>query len=285
MRVANLFVYPFKSARGITLDRARIDAFGMEGDRFAMLTDPDGHFITQRDMPALARISVEPVDGGGLRLAMDGKGEIVAARPTGEDRLGVDVWKSELSAALADEAVHATLSDWLERPVRLVFFDDRSKRIASEEWAGEGTPVRFADGYQILVTTTGSLKALNDDMAAHGEAGVGMDRFRPNIVIDSDEPWAEDRWAAIEIGGLRLDLVKPCARCIMTTQDQHTGSREIASPMPAMGRIRMSADRRVPGPLFGWNAVPRSEGNINLGDAVTVIDEREEGWSIKRRAS
>ena len=284
MRGANLFIYPFKSARGSTLDSARVDAFGMQGDRFAMLTDPDGHFITQRDMPALARISVEPAENGGLRLAMDGKGEIVAARPTGEDRLGVDVWKSELSAALADTAVHETLSDWLERPVRMVFFDSHSTRIASEEWAGEGTPVRFADGYQILVTTTGSLKALNDDMAAHGEAGVGMDRFRPNIVIDSDEPWAEDRWAAIEIGGIRLDLVKPCARCIMTTQDQRTGSREIASPMPAMGRIRMSADRRVPGPLFGWNAVPRSEGHISLGDAVTVIDERQEGWAIKRRA-
>jgi uncharacterized protein YcbX len=110
-----------------------------------------------------------------------------------------------------------------------------------------------------------------------------MDRFRPNIVIDHDAPFGDDHWEAIEIAGVRFDLVKPCARCIMTTQDQMTGSRDVPSPMTAMGRIRMSADRRVPGPLFGWNAVPRSTGSISLGDAVTVLNQREP-WPIKQRA-
>ncbi len=141
----------------------------------------------------------------------------------------------------------------------------------------------FADGFQILVTTTGSLSALNEDLATHGSSPVGMDRFRPNIVIDCPEPWQEDRWAAIEINGIRLDLVKPCARCIMTTQDQLTGSRDVANPMPSMGRLRMSADRRVPGPLFGWNTVPRGEGMIGVGNFVKIIEERSEGWAFKRR--
>jgi uncharacterized protein YcbX len=148
---------------------------------------------------------------------------------------------------------------------------------------GNETPVTFADGFQILVTTTGSLAALNANLAAHGETPVGMDRFRPNIVIDCEAPWQEDQWSAIDIGGIRLDFVKPCARCIMTTQDQLTGSRDVANPMPAMGRLRMSADKRVPGPLFGWNAVPRKEGRIEIGHTVTVIEDRPEGWAFKRR--
>jgi len=57
----------------------------------------------------------------------------------------------------------------------------------------------------------------------------------------------------------------------------------VPNPMPAMGRIRMSADRRVPGPLFGWNAVPRGEGSVKIGDMVTVLEERPEGWALKRR--
>ena len=69
----------------------------------------------------------------------------------------------------------------------------------------------------------------------------------------------------------------------MTTQDQQTGSRDVPNPMPAMGRIRMSADRRVPGPLFGWNTVPRGEGTVKIGDTVTVLEERPEGWALKRR--
>ncbi|PDT11508.1 MOSC domain-containing protein [Rhizobium sp. M1] len=283
MRVSDLFIYPLKSARAIALPAADIDAYGLPGDRRAMITDPQGHFITQRELPDLARIEIRP-EAGAFRLLMQGKPEISVPPPRPDIRMDVSVWKSTVSAAVADAESNRQLSEWLRREVRLVFFDGQAQRTANAEWAGEGTPVSFTDGYQILVTTTGSLQALNADLAAHGEGSVGMERFRPNIVIDTDEAWPEDRWAAIEIAGIRFDLVKPCSRCIMTTQDQLTGSREVANPMPAMGRIRMSADRRVPGPLFGWNVTPRGSGRITIGDAVKIIAERPEGLALKVRA-
>jgi uncharacterized protein YcbX len=284
MRVSDLFIYPLKSARGIALPAADIDGYGLPGDRRAMITDVQGHFITQRELPDLARIEVRP-EASAFRLLMQGKTDISVAAPQPENRMDVIVWKSAVSAAVADPESNRQLSEWLGREVRLVFFDGQARRTANAEWAGEGTPVTFIDGYQILVTTTGSLKALNADLAAHGEGSVGMERFRPNIVIDTDEAWPEDRWAAIEIAGIRFDLVKPCSRCIMTTQDQLTGSREGPNPMPAMGRIRMSADRRVPGPLFGWNVTPRGNGKVTIGDTVNIVEERPEGWALKRRAA
>ncbi|MGO7588350.1 MOSC domain-containing protein [Rhizobium leguminosarum] len=284
MRVSDLFIYPLKSARGIALPAADIDAYGLPGDRRAMITDARGHFITQRELPDLARIEVRP-EASAFRLLMQGKTDISVPPPAPENRMDVTVWKSAVSAAVADPESNRQLSEWLGREVRLVFFDGQARRTANAEWAGEATPVTFTDGYQILVTTTGSLKALNADLAAHGEGSVGMERFRPNIVVDTDEAWPEDRWAAIEIAGIRFDLVKPCSRCIMTTQDQLTGSREGPNPMPAMGRIRMSADRRVPGPLFGWNVTPRGSGRITIGDSVRIVEERPEGWALKRRAA
>jgi uncharacterized protein len=282
MQISDLFIYPLKSARGIAIPSSDIDAFGLPGDRRAMIVDPDGHFITQRELQGLARIDVRP-EPAAFRLLMEGKPEIAVPPPQANRRMDVVVWKSLVSAAVADEDSNRRLSEWLGRDVKLVFFDGEAKRIANPEWAGGDTPVTFADGYQILVTTTGSLKALNADLEAHAEGSVGMERFRPNIVIDTDEAWPEDRWAAIEINGIRFDLVKPCARCIMTTQDQATGSRDVPNPMPAMGRIRMSADRRVPGPLFGWNVTPRQTGKIAIGDTVKVIEERADGWSFKVR--
>ncbi len=282
MKVTELAIYPLKSARAIPLQTARIEARGLAGDRRMMIMDPSGHFITQRELPALAGLTALP-SATHLKLSLDDGREMMVAPPHPERRMNVAIWKSIVSAAVADDSVNARLSEWFGREMKLVFFDGEASRSASTEWAGPDSPVGFSDGYQILVTTAGSLKAINDDMAAHGEGSVGMERFRPNIVVDCDEAWAEDGWAAIEIGGIRFDLVKPCARCIMTTQDQITGSREVASPMPAMGRIRMSGDRRVPGPLFGWNVVPRGEGSIAVGDAVTVIERRAEGWTIKRR--
>jgi uncharacterized protein YcbX len=282
MRISQLNVYPLKSGRGIPLTEARIGPAGIPGDRQMMIVDPQGHFITQREMPNLARLVVQP-DDAFVRFAMDGYQEMVVARPPAHRRFSVTIWKTVVDAAVADDAANATLSAWLGREVRLVFFDGEARRIASEDWAGPDSPVAFADGYQLLVTTTGSLRALNADMERHSEGTVGMDRFRPNIVLDHDEPFAEDGWDGIEMGGLRLDFVKPCARCIMTTQDQLTGSREGPSPMAAMGRIRMSADRRVPGPLFGWNAVPRGTGIIKLGDQAVVTAQRD-ARAIKRRA-
>ncbi len=72
MRVSDLFIYPLKSARGIALPSTEIDAYGLPGDRRAMVTDADGHFITQRELPALARIDVRP-EAGAFRLLMQGK--------------------------------------------------------------------------------------------------------------------------------------------------------------------------------------------------------------------
>jgi uncharacterized protein YcbX len=281
MQVTGLSVYPFKSGRGIALPEAQIDAMGLLGDRRMMLVDPEGKFITQREMPDLARLTALP-SAASLTLRLDDGREMIVAPPQPDNRMDVTIWRSTVSAAMAHDSINATLSDWFGRPVKLAFIDGESRREASAEWAGQVSPMGFADGYQILVTTTGSLRALNEDMERHGEGSVGMDRFRPNIVVDCDEPWAEDAWTGLEISGIRFDFVKPCPRCIMTTQDQQTGSREGASPMPAMSRIRMSADRRVPGVLFGWNAVPRGEGLVRVGDAVTVLGTRE-AWAIKRR--
>ena len=280
MRIAELNIYPLKSARGISLVESAISAEGLPGDRRAVLVDPIGRFITQRELPQIAMLSVSTEENG-LHLSIDGKGHLLAT--PSDTRIDATVWNSTVSSAVATDDVNAALSSWFGRDMKLVFFDEQSHRTADLEWTGKNTPVTFADGYQILVTTTASLVALNENMAANGEDSVGMDRFRPNIVLETDEPWAEDRWAAIAINGIRFDLVKPCARCIMTTQDQQTGSREGPSPMKAMGRLRMSADRRVPGPLFGWNVTPRGEGAIAVGDVARVVEERPEGWAFKRR--
>jgi uncharacterized protein YcbX len=79
-----------------------------------------------------------------------------------------------------------------------------------------------------------------------------MTRFRPNLVIDGLEPWEEDRIAALEIGGARLTLVKPCTRCVITATDPVTGERAF-DPLPVLRSFRF--DRRLSGVTFGQNAV------------------------------
>lgn len=270
MKIHSLHIYPMKSARVIDLDAAHVGAWGLDGDRRYMIADPSGKFITQRELQALAQVTTVEADGA-LQLAKVGEKDSLDVSFDSARRMDVEVWNSHVTAAVADDRINARLSDWLGQPVRLVHADAITRRQCRTEWAGEGVETGFADGYPVLITTTGSLRLLNEATMEEGGDTFGMDRFRPNIVVDHDEPFADDFWAALEIAGIRFDLVKPCARCIMTTQDQLTGERGGADPMPAMRKLRMSMDRRVPGVLFGWNAVPRGAGPLKIGDPVSVI--------------
>lgn len=280
MKIEGLNIHPLKSGRAIPVESATVRLDGLAGDRRFMIVEPDGRFITQRELQALARVEATAV-GDSLHLEMEGRQLFASFEP--EDRLEVSIWDTPVDAAVADEAVNEVLSDWFARPVKLVHMDAQAARAEGEEWAGTPAPVGFADGFPVLVTTTGSLADLNRTLAEKGQEPVGMDRFRTNILLSCDEPWAEDLWEAIEINGIVFDFVKPCARCIMTTQDQMTGERIGGNPIQGLAEKRMSADRRVPGVLFGWNAVPRAEGEIRLGDTVTVVKARGERWPMKVR--
>lgn len=280
MRIESMHIYPVKSMRGIPVERTILTASGLLGDRRFMVVDPDGQFITQRECAALAQIQALPQ--AGYLLLRKGEEEAMVAIPTGP-RMKVAVWRSIVDAAVAADSVNETLSRWIGRDARLVFADADAERIANPEWAGEGVPMGFADGYPVLVTTTGSLAALNRYLSEQGQLTVGMERFRPNIVIDCNEAWAEDSWGAIEIGGVQLDLVKPCERCVITTQDQMTGEQGKGDPLPAVRHLHFSTDRRAPGPIFGWNAVPRGQVESRAGDSVTVVETRAEQWPFKAR--
>jgi len=281
MKVTGLNIHPLKSGRAIAQTSVSVQLDGLAGDRRFMVVDADGQFITQRELQLLAQVEATHV-AGGIHLRMSGHTITVPFDPA--RRIDVQVWGSDVNAAVAAEPVNATLSGWFGRPVKLVHMDDQATRAVGEEWAGQAAPVGFADGFPVLITTMASLADLNVSLIAKGQEPVGMGRFRTNILIDNDEPWEEDLWESVEIGGIVFDLVKPCARCVMTTQDQVTGERIGGNPIQGLVEKRMSADRRVPGVLFGWNAVPRGEGAISLGDGMRVVKAREERWPMKIRA-
>jgi uncharacterized protein YcbX len=56
--------------------------------------------------------------------------------------------------------------------------------------------------------------------------GVGMERFRPNVVVDGPETWS-----TLEGKAVRLERDKPCGRCEVTTIDQTSGERRGPEPL------------------------------------------------------
>ena len=250
MKISELRLYPIKSCRGLSVEAATVEARGFAGDRRAMIVRPDGRFLTLRSHPRMAQIIVS----AGETLTLTLGGEAVTAQ-FGPARLDVQVWSDQVSARIAEDAVNAALSDFLGEPVQLVLMDDLSDR-PSDPAFGAPSQVSFADGFPYLITTTGSLAALRESA---GDA-MPMDRFRPNIVIETDAPWLEDDWRQLEMGGVVFDLVKPCTRCVVTTLDQQTGEQVGQSTMEALIRTRAQAGDWGRGVVFGMNAIAQTTG-------------------------
>lgn len=279
MKVHSLYSYPVKGAAGTAFDAIAFGLAGLEDDRRWMIVDADGVFVSQREIAELALLGVAS-EPEGIRLDVPGSGKVFVPRPNGGPRLLVTIWSNTVEAGLCEGEVNASLSRWLGQDLRLVFFDEHARRSVSRDWVDREAPVAFADGFPMLLASTASLVELNRRMVESGGEAVPMDRFRPNLVIEGAEPFAEDGWESIEIGGRVFDLAKPCARCVVTTVDQASGRRTGKEPLATLARTHRSADKRAPGALFGWNLVPRGEGHLRVGDGVEIVSFRDRPWPI-----
>lgn len=271
-RIAGLFIYPVKGCGGIELEAARLTARGFEHDRRWMIVDPSGRFRSQRELPQLATIRPQLADGE-LHLALGAQAKVrLPVRDAGEP-LMVQVWRDQVLARTVDPDIDRTLSDFVGRPVRLVRFPDQTRRPCDPAYAPADSHTGFADGFPLLVTGEASLAELNEALLANGAAPVPMNRFRPNIILADIPAGAEDRHGCIELGaGLRLALVKPCDRCVVTTVDQQDGRKTGSEPLATLKRIRRNP--ATGGAWFGQNAVPQigtdMEPTVRVGDACNL---------------
>lgn len=115
----------------------------------------------------------------------------------------------------------------------------------------------------MLVTNTASLDQLNTWMGTP----LPMTRFRPNLVVETEVPFAEDTWIGrrLVIGDVVLRAVKACARCVVTTTDQETGERG-REPLRTLARHR-NVDQ---GLIFGVNLIPDTAGVLTVGASVGI---------------
>jgi uncharacterized protein YcbX len=185
----------------------------------------------------------------------------------------VRVWGDEVPAWDMGDLAAQWFTDFLGQPLRLVRFEPEHRRLSDLRWTGGiEAPNQFSDGFPVLVAGEAALAQLNERLARGGAAPVGIERFRPNIVLSGGEPHDEDRIDELAIaadGPVRLRLVKPCARCPIPNIDPAT-----AVSHPAVGDALQGyrADPRLGGAItFGMNAIVlEGDGQVlRVGQAVT----------------
>ena len=267
MHLASIHIYPLKAARAVDLEESFVEPWGLAGDRRWLLVDEEGRFISQREEPSLARVVVS-CGPGRIDVSSEGRtGLVIAEPPAGAALVKVRVWSDALLATAAGPEADAWFSAFLGHPAGLVYLDDPTRRPVDPEYGRDGDVVTFADGFPLLLNSSGSLGELGEWLAAHRQAPVPMTRFRPSVVVAGASPWAEDGWRRIRIGAVPFRVVKPCGRCVVTTTDQMTGERG-RQPLKMLGQRRRFGNALV----FGQNLIPDSGGVIRVGDPVQILD-------------
>lgn len=273
MHVSALYTYPIKSCGGLSHPAVNFDHRGPTWDRRWVVTDSDGMFYTQRELPPMALIQPRFMDDT-LLLTAPGMSDIRVNLDA--DRAGtkvVRVWKDTCEAWDEGDALAQWFSDYLKVDARLMRMTDDYQRIVDRNYAPYDATVSFADGYPALIISEASLDDLNQRLVERGAEAIPMRRFRPNIVITDSDAYAEDTWREAKIGDMTFDIVKACARCVMTTVDPATGTiPNKAEPLATLNTYR----KHTRGVMFGQNSIHRAPGTLKVGDVVTVIETQAE---------
>ena len=266
--IAQLVIYPVKSCAGIAMTEVVLYDTGLDFDRAWMVVDADGVFVSQRDHPRMALVTPQ-FRRGELVLRAPGMLALHVNVDGVEDAVHVEVWDDRMPAFDMGDIAAQWFTDFISLTeaglpaanapkFRLVRFDPAHNRLASKKWSGGiEAPFQFADGFPILVTSSASVDALNDRLAAGGHAAVDARRFRPNIVLAGVEAHDEDRLQSVTIdtGGEAVTLLpcKPCTRCTIPNVDPATGAASTAVNDTLQG---YRANAQMEGAItFGMNAV------------------------------
>ncbi|MBE9126634.1 MULTISPECIES: MOSC domain-containing protein [unclassified Coleofasciculus] len=261
IKLSGIYIYPIKSAGGISLETSQVGTHGFQYDRRWMLVDERGKFLTQRQLPHMALIKVQFGEG---ELGVEAPNQSPLSIPIEleSDRpISVQVWNDICDAIPLPQKVNQWFSEFLDIPCQLVYMPENSIRPINPHYANPNEQVSFADGFPFLLISEASLQDLNDRL----DQPIPMNRFRPNLVVSGCEAFAEDSWRQIRIGSIPFRVVKPCSRCVITTVDQSQGLRG-KEPLVTLAKYRLR-DGQI---FFGQNLIQEQLGTLRVGEAVEI---------------
>jgi uncharacterized protein len=279
IKVANTYLYPIKSCGGMSVDQVTFSEFGIAHDREMMLVDDENTFLSQRQHAelALAQTNLES-DQLVVNAPHMGKLAIPLEQDPDAEEFPISIWEKPGSGTIVSPEADEYFSDYLRMSGTRLLRVRQPREIKPEcRQDGYSSRTAFADGFPLLVTSTGSLDELN----RHLDQRIPMNRFRPNIVVEGAPAYDEDYWRKVQLGDLQAFVVRACARCPIPNIDQAGG--ELPRKRPVTKALR--ATRRGIDPFnntqevfFGQNLVHVPEPGVVLrvGDPVSVVTRADE---------
>ena len=241
--VEQIWRYPVKSLRGERVDSSAVDARGLLGDRLWAVRDAAGRIGSGKNSRRFRRFPGPALLSLSSRYAVEpsaGQDGIAPPVVVGTDGREYPVHDGSADAFFRRECGDPSLS--VAREGEVSHFDDEPVSLigtATLRWVEEQLPGTATD----------------------------VRRFRPNLVVRTAEPFAEEAWIGrtVRIGDrddaveLAFGLILP--RCVMTTAEQ----ADLPAAPGMLKLLGLRADQPTRLAVAGKVARP---GVARLGDVV-----------------
>lgn len=261
MVLDQIWVYPIKSLPGCRVQSTEVQWTGCTYDRSFMLIDSSGHKITQRTHPMLSQIQMELQNETAymryqgqeisLNLKNDIHGQLIKSQ----------VWNDQVVGIDTGAQYNHFFSDVLNENVTLIKKTGVRENTLPNSKAIESS---LADSLPLLVTGTASLYHIQNNL----QEDFNFMHFRPNLIIETSDPFLEDHVTGFRIGSVEILFGKQCGRCAMINVNPEDGTLN-KQRLPELGKIRLEKNKIYFGSLY----YPSSLGRISEGDQITPIFE------------
>jgi len=251
IKVSDLAIAPVKGLRLAQADELDIQASGAVGDRTFVVVDDENQLLLTARTPKLVQVEQrwDPASGDLTLRFPDGSEASGVPRPSETVSTGLYDGR-RITGRLVSGPHGAALSGHLGRPVRLMALDQNEVG---------------ADDFPVTLMSTASVTALGEALDGRGEPDPR--RFRMTVTVDGASAWEEHGWAGreVDVGEVRLRIVDPVPRCVVTTRDPENGRRDVPV-LQTLAKLR--GKRNV---NFGvWCEVTRP-GRVRRGDPVVPL--------------
>ncbi len=259
-----IYIYPIKSLTGIPVQQWEVTKTGLKYDRQWMLIDAQQQFLSQRRLAKMALIKTQLIDE---KIIISAPGQSSLSIPLSplayQDSapINVTIWHDHCHAKQVNKETDQWFSEFLGQACQLVYQPENSIRTVDQHYAQTTDQTSFSDGFPFLIVSEASLALLNQQMGLT----LGIERFRPNLVIAGCTSYAEDTWRTISIGDIRFRLPKPCSRCPIPQIDPETAIMG-KEPLRTLARFRKWQNKV----FFGQNALHDNVGNLQVRDSVAI---------------
>jgi len=256
IHISYLYTYLLKSGKPQSLDHAQIITTGLVGDRDFAVIDEDGRMLTARECPMLLEVEAKIMDD---MIHFKCKGEFITVlRKTvsSKKRTGI-LFGQSVGGLELDKRIQKWFSKCMGVSCHVVEINAVYMRQMEDQFID----ITYTDAAPILLTSEASLRDLNNRMTLP----VGMNRFRPNIVVNGGNPFEEDDWKSLTIGTCEFEISHHCPRCALTTIDPSHPKKGISKePLKTLSTFRKSGNEVN----FGVYLIPKKMGIIRLDDEV-----------------